>query len=81
MPLAVLGIAMQHVAKQHMHAAAQQRIREPAPRDHMQLELCIRWPRHGTVYIHDLVLQRVLDLGDGLARAVEHDVWPAHGST
>ena len=37
---------MQHVASKHMHSVAQQRIHEPTPRDHMQLEPCTGWSRH-----------------------------------
>ena len=32
---------------EHMHTLAPQCMREPAPRDHMQLESCSGWPRHG----------------------------------
>jgi hypothetical protein len=40
----------------YMHTLAPQRIREPAPRDHMQLESCSGWPRmvwYGMVDVYD----------------------------
>ena len=42
----------------YMHTLAPQRIREPAPRDHMQLESCSGWPRHGAGFYTDGYLIR-----------------------
>ena len=53
----------------YMHTLAPQRIREPAPRDHMQLESCSGWPRHGAGFYTGMVWYGMVDVCDGYLAA------------